>query len=275
MNADLKDKTFLITGASGGIGLATARLFSSEEATVIAHYRHNEKSINHLGKELGEKCFPVQAELSDEAQVDEMYRRALSKFPRIDGIVVNAGAWSEPEQPLHEISLERWQNSIDANLTSAFLTCRGFMKHLAEVPRESASIVLVSSTAGIFGEAGHTDYAAAKAAMAHGMTLSLKNEIIRLAPRGRVNCVCPGWTDTPMAARGMDDPELMAKVFSTMPLKKVGQPEDVASLIAFYSSEKLAGHLSGSIHVIAGGMEGRMVDGGEGNEASRKEDAPS
>ncbi|MCH7546031.1 MAG: SDR family oxidoreductase, partial [Planctomycetes bacterium] len=117
MNAQLHDKTFLITGASGGIGQATARLFASEDAVVIAHYRNNEVSINQLGVELGEKCFPVQAELSDETQVDEMYRLALLRFPRIDGIVVNAGVWSEPEQGLHEISLERWQNSLDANLT--------------------------------------------------------------------------------------------------------------------------------------------------------------
>jgi len=260
MNADLKEKTFLITGASGGIGLATARLFASEDAIVIAHYRRNEVSINQLGAELGEKCFPVQAELSDEDQVDEMYRLALSKFPRIDGIVVNAGMWSESEQPLHEISLERWQSSIDANLTSAFLTCRGFMRHLAEQPRESASIVLVSSTAGIFGEAGHTDYAAAKSAMAHGMTLSLKNEIIQLTPRGRVNCVCPGWTDTPMAAEGLMDDALVQRVLSTMPLKKIATPEDVAAAIVFFSSDTLAGHLSGTILPIAGGMEGRRLD---------------
>ena len=260
MNTELHDKVFLITGASGGIGLATARLFASEDATVIAHYRHNETSINQLGEELGEKCFPLQAELSDEAQVDEMYARALSKFPRIDGIVVNAGMWSEPEQLLHEISMERWQSILDANLTSAFLTCRGFMKHLAAVPCESASIVLVSSTAGIFGEAGHTDYAVAKSAMAHGMTLSLKNEIIQLAPRGRVNCICPGWTDTPMAAEGLKDDALVQRVLSTMPLKKVATPDDVASAIVFFSSDALAGHLTGTILPIAGGMEGRRLD---------------
>ena len=136
------------------------------------------------------------------------------------------------------------------------------MKHLAEVPRESAAIVLVSSPAGIFGEAGHTDYAAAKAAMAHGMTLSLKNEIIRLAPRGRVNCVCPGWTDTPMAASGMDDPELMANVFSTMPLQKAGQPEDVASMNAFYSSEPLAVLLGVLMLVMQVRMVGWLGGGG-------------
>lgn len=260
MDTNLQDKAFLITGASGGIGLATARLFASEGATVIAHYRSNETSINQLRQELGERCLVVQADLSDEPQVDAMYEQVFAKVDRLDGIVANAGIWPEEDLLLSEVTLERWRQVIDANLTSAFLTCRGFMRHLASQPRESASIVLVSSTAGIFGEAGHTDYAAAKAGIAHGLTLSLKNEIVKLAPRGRVNCVCPGWTDTPMAAPGMQDQQLMQRVFSTMPLKKVGQPEDVASLIAFYSSEKLAGHLSGTVHAIAGGMEGRMVE---------------
>ncbi len=89
---------------------------------------------------------------------------------------------------------------MDTDLTGAFLTTRGFLRHLADSPREEASIVFVASTAALFGEENHTDYSAAKAAMAYGMTRSLKNEIVRLAPRGRVNCVCPGWVMTPMAA---------------------------------------------------------------------------
>ncbi len=147
-----------------------------------------------------------------------------------------------------------------ADLDSAFFTCRGYLRHLADTQRETASIVLVSSTAGLFGEAGHADYAAAKSAMAYGLTLTLKNEIVTLAPRGRVNCVCPGWTDTPMTADGLGNPALVQRVLSTMPLKKIATAEDVARAIVFLSSDAMSGHLTGSILPIAGGMEGRRLD---------------
>jgi len=119
--------------------------------------------------------------------------------------------------------------------------------------------VLVASTAALFGEAEHADYAAAKAAMAYGLTRSLKNEIVRLAPRGRVNCVCPGWTRTPMAAYGLADAAALARVQATMALRKIAEPEDVAGLIVFLTAERLAGHISGAIVPVAGGMEGRLL----------------
>jgi len=260
MNAWLQKKSFLITGASGGIGSAAARLFIAEDATVFGHYYRNQASIDELCDEFGARFIPVQADLRDETAVDAMYEAVLRRTDRLDGIVVNAGIWPEESVGLHEMTLERWRGTIGADLTSAFLTCRGYMRHLAARPREAASIVLVSSTAGIFGEAGHADYAAAKSAMTRGLTLSIKNEIVALAPRGRVNCICPGWTSTPMAAGGLKDAELVKRVLSTMPLKKVATPEDVAAAIVFFSSDALAGHLTGTILPIAGGMEGRRLD---------------
>ena len=188
-----------------------------------------------------------------------MFATALGQHPRIDGIVVNAGIWEFEDVPLHSLSLDQWRMTLESNLTSAFLTCRGFLRHLQEQPRESASIVLVASTAAMFGEAGHADYAAAKAAMAYGLTRSLKNEIINLAPLGRVNCVCPGWTDTPMAEAAMTIHDSQAKALQTVPLAKIGQPEDVARSIAFLCSERLAGHVTGAVFPIAGGMEGRIL----------------
>jgi NAD(P)-dependent dehydrogenase (short-subunit alcohol dehydrogenase family) len=128
------------------------------------------------------------------------------------------------------------------------------------MPRESASIILVGSTAAIFGEADHADYSAAKAAMTYGLTRTLKNEIVRLAPRGRVNCVCPGWTDTPMAAEHLSDPELFQRVTATRPIRDIARPEDIAWPIVFLASDALAGHLSGTILPVAGGMEGRLLN---------------
>jgi 3-oxoacyl-[acyl-carrier protein] reductase len=259
MDAGLTDRTFLITGAAGGIGAETARAFASEGASLVLHYGQNREGAQALAKELPVRSAVVQADVASEADVDRMYAEALASFPRIDGVVVNAGIWIADEVPLHRMTVAQWQQTMDTDLTGAFLTCRGFLRHLAASPREEASIVFVASTAAVFGEENHTDYSAAKAAMAYGMTRSLKNEIVRLAPRGRVNCVCPGWVMTPMAAESMADPTAVSRVTATMSLRKIATPEDVARSIVFLSSSRLAGHLSGTILPIAGGMEGRWL----------------
>ena len=259
MKSDLAGRKFLITGASGGIGASTARAFAEEGAELALHCHRNREGAEALASSLDVPNVVVQADVADESAVDRMYEEALSKLGRLDGIVVNAGIWIADVSPVHRMSLEQWKRTMDADLTGAFLTCRGFLRHLERVPRDEASVVFVASTAALFGEENHTDYSAAKAAMAYGMTRSLKNEIVRLAPRGRVNCVCPGWVDTPMAAASMEDPTAIPRVTATMALRKIATPEDVAAAIVFFSSSRLAGHLSGSILPIAGGMEGRWL----------------
>ena len=112
------------------------------------------------------------------------------------------------------------------NLTTTFLTARAFLREVAR--NNHGSLVLVGSTAGLVGEAGHADYAAAKSAILGGLLLSLKNEIVRIAPTGRVNAVAPGWTESPMT-RGHVDPEAVRRISRTMALRKVAQPEDVAA----------------------------------------------
>ena len=124
----------------------------------------------------------------------------------------------------------------------------------------TGSLVMVSSTAGIFGEAGHSDYAAAKAAISGGLLLSLKNEITEVAPSARVNAVAPGWTVTPMT-EGRLDPDDVARVTATMALKKVGRSEDIAAAVLFLASDLAAGHITGQVLTVAGGMEGRLLAG--------------
>lgn len=258
MDSELSGKRFLVTGASGGIGRAVAECFGGEGSELVLHCFKNREGAEELATALPVAASVVQADLRDEVQVDAMYAEVLADG-RLDGVVVNAGVWAEDSVPLHLMTLDRWQHTMDSDLTSAFLTCRGFLRHLADVPRDDASIVMVSSTAGLFGEAGYADYASAKAAMAHGMTTSLKNEIVQLAARGRVNCVCPGWVRTPMAADALAVPGAVEQVTATMALRKVAEPEDVARAVVFLSSPALAGHLSGTILPVAGGMEGRLL----------------
>ncbi len=259
MDAKLADKHVLITGASGGIGQATARAFAAEGASLALHYNTQADPIKELQRELEVPTVAVQADLRDETRVDAMFAEVLTKFPRLDTVVVNAGIGNSLEVPLHKMTMDQWQNTLAADLTSAFLTCRAFLRHLADVPRESASIVLVGSTAAIFGEAFHADYSAAKAGMSYGLTNTLKNEIVDLAPMGRVNCVCPGWTATPMALDFTRDPVAVSRAIATMPLRKVAKPEDIARAIVFLASDHLAGHISGAVLPVAGGMEGRLL----------------
>ncbi len=259
MNTGLKDKCVLITGASGGIGRATASAFAAEGANLVLHYHRNRAGVAELVDQLKNQAVMVQADLRDEQRADAMFADALNAFPQIDVIVVNAGAWTTAAIPMHRMTLSQWKQTLDVDLTSAFLSCRAFLRHLAAVPRENAAIVLVGSTAAIFGEADHSDYAAAKAGMAYGLTLSLKNEIVRLAPKGRVNCVCPGWTDTAMASGQLADHVLLRRIMATRPLQVVARPEDIAAAVVFLSSDLLAGHLSGAILPVAGGMEGRLL----------------
>lgn len=249
----------LITGASGGIGQATARAFAAEGSALALHCHRQRAAVDKLAAELVVPTHLVQADLRDEQQVERMFADVLAALPRIDVLVVNAGIWISRSAPLREMTLEQWQHTLASDLTSAFLTCRAFMRHLARAPRESAAIVLVGSTAALFGEAGHADYSAAKAGLAYGLTRSLKNEIVRLAPRGRVNCVCPGWTDTPMAADHVQDAQAVDRATATMALRKIATPEDVASAIVFLASDNLSGHISGAILPVAGGMEGRLL----------------
>ena len=256
MDAGLRDRCYLVTGASGGIGRAIHETLLAEGAFVGAQYHRDRDGVDAVA---GERSVPLQADLRDEARVDACFAELVAARGRVDGIVLNAGIWVSDDVPLHEMSLAQWDETLRVDLTAAFLVCRAFLRHLAEQPREAAAIVFVGSTAALFGEAQHADYAAAKAGLVHGLAPSLKNEIVALAPRGRVNSVCPGWVDTPMTAQQVADPALVERATSTMALEKLATPDDVAVSVAFLLSDRLSGHMSGAVLPVAGGMEGRRL----------------
>ena len=255
MDTGLAGKGVVVTGASGGIGAACARAFAAEGARVLVHYHRGRERAEAVAAELGGA--PVAgADLTNEEDVDRLFAQARETLAGVDVCTAVAGVWPQDDVPVWELPLERWRATLDANLTSAFLTARAFLR---EVERNGhGSLVLVASTAGLVGEAGHADYAAAKSAVAGGLLLSLKNEIVRVAPRARVNCVAPGWTESPMT-RGHVDPARVRRISRTMALRKVARPEDVARQVVVLASDELSGHVTGQVVTVAGGMEGRVL----------------
>jgi 3-oxoacyl-[acyl-carrier protein] reductase len=222
---------------------------------VLVHYHRGEERARALSQELGGAPL-VQADLTSEHDVERLFDETRTALGRIDVCAAVAGMWPTEDLPVWELPLERWEETLRTNLTATFLVARAFLR---EVERTChGSLVFVGSTAGVFGEAGHADYAAAKSAITGGLLLSLKNEIVRIAPRGRVNAVAPGWTETPMT-RGHIDPDQVQAVSRTMALRKVASPDDVAAQVIVLSSDKLSGHVTGQLVVVAGGMEGRTV----------------
>ncbi len=255
MDSGLDGKGVIVTGGAGGIGTAVSRAFAAEGAKVAVHYRSSERAAIELAGDIG--GIAVRADLRDPADVKTLFAAAQEGLGRIDVCVANAGVWPREDVPIWEMDPERWQATIDSNLTATFLTARAFLGHAAS--SGSGALVLVGSTAGLFGEAGHADYAAAKGAIVSGLLLSLKNEAARIGPAVRINAVAPGWTVTPMIGDKGLDPDHVAKVTSTMSLKKLGRPEDVAAQVVVLASDRLAGHISGQVVTVAGGMEGRQI----------------
>jgi 3-oxoacyl-[acyl-carrier protein] reductase len=245
----LAGKRVLVTGGSGGIGSACARAFAAEDAEVVVHYHGGRERAEAVAAEIGGATV-VGADLTNEDDVDAVFAEA----GRLDVCAAVAGAWPQEVRPVWELSLDRWRATLDANLTATFLTARGFLRQLDG----AGSLVLVGSTAGIFGEAGHADYAAAKSALLYGLLLSLKNEVVRRHPGVRVNAVAPGWTESPMT-RGHVADEQVLRISRTMALRKVAQPEDVARQVVVLASDELSGHVTGQVVTVAGGMEGRVV----------------
>ena len=257
METGLAGKGVLVTGGAGGIGSSIVRLFAAEGARVAIHYNTSQKSAEALAAEVD--GIAIQADLRVESEADVLVPKAVAGLGRLDVCVANAGKYPQEDLPIWQVPLDRWNETLAANLTSTFLTARGFLEHVAET--KTGSLVMIASTAGTFGEADHADYAAAKGAILSGLLLSAKNEAARIGPGVRVNVVAPGWTLTPMIGkRGLSE-DHFELVTATMALKKYGRPEDVAAQVVVLASDLLSGHVTGEVVTVAGGMEGRLVPG--------------
>jgi len=263
METGLKGKTVLLSGASGGIGSAIAELFDKEGANLILTYLSDErgvKEIRELESLLKGKFLSVAADLTREEEVERIFEKADKKFGRIDTLVACAGVWSDTKF-VADRTLGEWNRAFALNSTADFLLSRGFFKNLRKHKGDFGSIVYIGSTAGMIGEAMHHDYAATKSAIIYGLTQSLRVEITSFAKRGRINAVCPGWTATPITYDMLKDKQFVHSITSTIPLRKVARRQDIASAVLFLASDELAGHITGKILTVDGGMNGRLFHG--------------
>ena len=264
MKSGIDGLVALVTGASGGIGREIAAAYAQEGARLVLHAnsRLEELEARVADEPWGADALCVQAELSDADALERAFAAARERFGRVDICAANAGVWPPGEELLHELSVERLQRTLAVDLFGAALSARAFFASLALTgPREDgrgAALVFTGSTAGVYGERGHADYAMSKAGLV-GLTRTLKNEIVALDPYGRVNLVHPGWTVTAMARPALDDDRAVASALRTMPLQQLAHARDIARAVLYFSSPSMARHVTGESLVVAGGMEGRVL----------------
>ena len=238
----------LITGASQGIGAATARLFAQEGWDVALNYNQSRAEAEALAAELsglGVKAVPMQADISVPERAERLVREAEAALGPLDAVVCNAGTALVP-QLFTDTTVRQWRNLMDIDLDGMFYTLRAAIPGL--VRQKRGAIVTVSSMWGVTGGACEAPYSAAKAGVI-GLTKALAKE---LGPSNiRVNCVAPGVIDTSM--NDHLSPEELAVLGEEAPLGRIGQPVEVAQAIYFLASER-ASFITGQVLRVDGGM---------------------
>ncbi|KAK5001104.1 hypothetical protein LTR66_000142 [Elasticomyces elasticus] len=250
-----------VTGAAGGIGSAIVEELIAAGCKVTAHDRRPSPLSP------SENLYAVQGDISDEKSVAACIAQAQQHFGPINILAANAGITDESaSHNIWEQSLEMWESVYRVNVRGTFLTIKHFILAMQNAQKETGeelsnvAIVVTGSECGKYGQAGHAEYASGKAALQYGLVTTVKNEIVRLNSKARINAVAPGWVDTPLIGDRLDDPrELYLESQGTVALRKIAKPEDVARAVAFLASHRTAGHISGQCLSVDGGMEGRII----------------
>lgn len=243
----LKGKIALVTGGSRGIGRAIALQMASQGADVAIFYAGNSAAANETVQaieSLGARALAVQCDVSDFNQVQDAVKQVKETLGTPDILVNNAGITLD--KLAMRMSSEEFDKVVSVNLNGAFHTIRALYADFLK--RRSGRIINISSVAGIMGNAGQANYAAAKAGMI-GLTKSIARE---LAPRGiTCNAIAPGFIETDMTAN-MNQAALEAAC-QTIPLKRMGKPDDIAALAAFLAGD-CAGYITGAVIQVDGGL---------------------
>jgi len=242
----LPGRTAVVTGGNRGIGRAVALMLAraGADVAITCHSRVAEAdAVVAEIERLGRRALRAAGDHADPAVVERIFAEVDQGLGRLDLFVGNAGIWPVEDVPLGRMSEVRWRGTLAANLDALFLTTRAALRRMPAGGRA----VLVSSTAGQRGEAGHADYAASK-----GAIISLtKSLAVEYAPDITVNCLAPGWVDTEMAEPAFGG-GARERIAATIPLRRIPPPEDIAGPIVFLLSD-LARHITGEVLNVNGG----------------------
>ena len=240
-----KDKVVIITGGAGGIGKETAKLLAKEGAKVVI-FDINEDRLTEAKKEIKKYGIveAIKADVTDFKSVSDAVKKVYEKFGKIDVLINNAGITRDGF--LSKMDIEDWNRVIAVNLTGVFNTTKAVVPYMLE--RGKGNIISISSVVGVYGNIGQTNYAASKAGII-GMTKTWAKELGRKGIRA--NAVAPGFIRTEMTARV---PEKVINIMiEKTPLGRMGEPEDVANLLLFLSSDE-SSFINGQIIGVDGGL---------------------
>jgi glucose 1-dehydrogenase len=247
----------LVTGANSGIGQAVAIGLARAGADVIVNYVANEPAAQEVVSTIeaeGVKGLAIKADVSQEAQVQAMFKQALEAFGTIDIVVPNAGL--QRDSSLVEMTLAQWNTVIGINLTGQFLCIREAVKEFLrrgvrkEVSVAAGKIICMSSVHEVIPWSGHVNYASSKG----GIQMMMKSLAQELAPhRIRVNAIGPGAIRTPINTSAWNTPAAYADLMRLIPYKRIGEPEDIAQVAVFLASD-MADYINGVTLFVDGGM---------------------
>ena len=250
----LENKVAVVTGSSLGIGRAIAVAFAREGASVAINYRSHpeegEQAVQEIEKG-GGKAISVQADVSEPEQVKKLIGQTVKEFGRLDVMVNNAGI--EQKMPFLETPLEVWEKVISVNLTGVWLGCQEAARQMVSQRHggcEGGRIINVSSVHEDLPMPTNSSYCAAKG----GLRMLMRTIAVELAPHGiTVNNIAPGAIETPINENLDTHPQQRQELLSEIPLGRIGQPEDVAS-VAVYLASDASSYSTGSTFFVDGGM---------------------
>ena len=254
----LEGKVALITGSDSGIGAATAAAFAKEGADVVVHYLHDSEGAEQTRAAVtaaGRRALVVQADVSEEDQVQAMFDQAVEEFSGVDILMNNAGV-DASGKPVAELPTEVWDRAIRTNVYGYFFCCRRFTQ-LRLAAGGSGKIINVSSVHADNPNPGGADYDCSKGAI-RMLTRTLALELAE--HQISVNSLAPGMVLTPFNQAAIDDPQLLEEQVQSIPMKRAAEPEEIARLAVFLASAD-ADYVTGSSYVMDGGL---MINLGQG-----------